>query len=106
MHNTELTQQDRTNLLYDEEFLMETFGQLDPDLTQRANHFFNFWVQCQDHAVRLKPLTLMLAAGAARQAGLVENRDFLIRHSEIRFRSDVLMSVAVLAGVLEFRRNE
>jgi hypothetical protein len=98
--------------MYDDEFMMQTFGTLTPDIKTRTAHFFDLWMQWRHSRVILiarpgqgRAQAQNRSRALIRDLGYREFHDFQIRQGEIRFASPDIMAMALMAGLKEYVEN-
>lgn len=86
--------------LFDDQYMMETFGTLRPDVTARTNYYFELWTLWRVNRVKLKRGSSATDARTdLKSLGLKELRDFQIRNGEIRFAETEILAMAKMGGI-------
>lgn len=86
--------------IYGSEFLLETFGTLQPTVEQRTRWVFETWRDCRAWSVIFATDASMPVTSVRKQLtelGMQEFADYLIKGYELRFRSPEHKAIAVLA---------
>lgn len=83
--------------LYDEEFLIQTFGTLEPSIDQRTKKFFDIWCEWDSTQMFLKRDQHMTnIKSLLKGVGLKEFQDYQIRGYELRFKDDATKAISLL----------
>jgi len=86
--------------IFDDEFMMETFGTLRPDISTRTAHFFQLWMDWRPRRLVLSKTTRHTDVKRfLTNMGLRDLREFQLRNNEIRFCSAEDMAMATLNGL-------
>lgn len=85
--------------IYDRDFLLQTFGTLEPTLEQRTQWTFHTWRDCRSHALRFNSMvsTASKVRQELRSLGFAEFADYLIMGNEIRMTSAELKAIVLIS---------
>lgn len=89
--------------IFDDDFMMETFGTLTPEVTRRTAYFFEQWMDWKPNTVKLgRPAPQLYRIKTfLNSMGLKDLREYQIRNNEIRFKNSQDLAMAKLNGLQE-----
>jgi len=89
--------------VFDDDFMLETFGTLTPSVTSRTAYFFEQWMDWKPRTVKLGRPTPSLTTikSFLKEMGLKDLREYQIRNNEIRFKTSDDLALAKLNGLME-----
>lgn len=83
--------------VYEDNFLMETFGTLSPTLSERANKFFDMWCEWDSTQMFLRrDQHIANIKSLLKGVGLKEFQDYQIKGYELRFKQTESQALAKL----------
>lgn len=75
--------------MHDADFMLETFGTTEPSMQEKANKFFEMWLEWHENRLNLPPdnTNKKHILKALNNMGLIEYRDFQLKYNQLRFKS-------------------
>ena len=101
--NLRLHRSETYQKLFDDDYMLETFGTLTPNISQRTTYYFDLWMQWRTNRLKFnRDSSNSDARDNLKSLGLKEWRDFQMRNGEIRFSSAETLAMAKLGGIEKY----
>ena len=101
--NLRLHRSETYQKLFDDDYMLETFGTLTPNISQRTTYYFDLWMQWRINRVKFKmDSSSSDARNDLKSLRLKEWRDFPMRNGELRFTSEESLDMSKLGGINKY----
>lgn len=84
------------SIIYDDNFLMETFGTIEPTALERAEVFARWWDEWHQNSISILHKDMNIVRKEIRALGYKDFVDFQTLGNEVRFKTTEALAMAKL----------